>query len=667
MKLNLSTRIALFVGLNVLLVSSILGIVSLRYSNQEILKQEKENMLTYADQAAKNIEANIMIRLEKLNEVAIDDQIKSMVWETQKEVLADSVDRLGYMDLAIVKPDGTAQYVKSGETAQLNDRTYIQKAFAGEANISDVIISKVTNSPVIMDAAPIIDNGQVIGVIIGRRDGTALNKITDDMGIGKRGYTFILGSDSTFYAHPNRDLVLNQVNVFDDIKNDGALKPFGLELEKLGLGKIGIVSYFFENDTRMTALTPIPNTSWTLGVGNYEGDVLEGINHLRSIIIIASLLVTVGGIIGGLLVGKYIANPIKEIVHKVEKISDYDLSADVNNKKLKIYNRSDEIGTIANAVEAMRENITLLIKSVSTTSSEVALSAQKLTSTSQEVAVAANEVAKTIEEIATGAGDQAKETEQGATSISVLSQLITEDLHHMNELNHSANEVDRLKNEGVIALKDLIDKTDKSIKAAQEVNKVIVETNESSSKIDRASQMIKSISDQTNLLALNAAIEAARAGESGRGFAVVAEEIRKLAEQSNNFTDEIALVVQELGVKTSQSVKTIKEVGNIVASQSLSVENTNKKFLGISDAIEHMKSILDILNDSTKKMENKKEEIVGTIENLSAISEENAAGTQQASASVEEQTAAMEEIASASNTLSKLAKELNQVISKFNY
>lgn len=667
MKLNLSTRIALFVGLNVLLVSSILGIIATKYSSEEVLIQEKNNLMDYAEQAVRNIEDNIVLRLEKLHEVAMSDSVKTMDWEIQKASLINNVDRMGYLDLAVVSPDGNARYIKSGETANLGDRAYIKKALAGEANMSDVLISKVTNSPVVMDAVPIIDDGKIVGVLIGRRDGTALNDITDDMGIGERGYAFILGGDSTFYAHPNRDLVLNQVNVMTEVENNGSLKPFGVKLKELGLATAGIIDYHYENDVRLTALIPIPNTNWTLGIGNYESDVLEGINHLRNIILIASVAVVIIGAIGGLLLGKYIAKPIKEIVMSVEKVSNYDLTPDINNKKTNIYNRSDEIGIIANAVESMRDSITSLIKSVSETSSEVTIAAQKLTSTSQQVAVAANEVAKTIEEIAIGANDQAKETEQGATNISVLSQLINEDLEHMNELNTSADEVDRLKDEGVIALKDLIDKTDRSSKAAQDVTKIIIETNESSSKIERASQMIKSISDQTNLLALNAAIEAARAGESGRGFAVVAEEIRKLAEQSNEFTDEIAAVVQELGIKTNQSVKTINEVGEIVASQSLSVKNTNTKFMGISDAIEKMKHLLDVLNDSTKEMDHKKEEIIGTIENLSAISEENAAGTQEAAASVEEQTASMEEVAAASNRLAKLADELNQAIARFKY
>ena len=214
-------------------------------------------------------------------------------------------------------------------------------------------------------------------------------------------------------------------------------------------------------------------------------------------------------------------------------------------------------------------------------------------------------------------------------------------------------------------MNDLVEKTEASNKSSKEIYNVVLNTSNSAKKIENASQMIRSIAEQTNLLALNAAIEAARAGEAGRGFAVVADEIRKLAEDSNKFTKEIEEIVAELIDKTNSAVTTMKEAAALTAAQTEGVEVTKNKFEGIAGAIEKTREALDMLNKTGEAMNRKKDEIIDIIQSLSALSEENAAGTEQASASVEEQTSSMVEIAGASEELAKLAEEMQKSISKF--
>lgn len=210
-----------------------------------------------------------------------------------------------------------------------------------------------------------------------------------------------------------------------------------------------------------------------------------------------------------------------------------------------------------------------------------------------------------------------------------------------------------------------VEKTQNNSRSSKEVYDIIVETNESAQQIARASAMIQKIADQTNLLALNAAVEAARAGDSGRGFAVVADEIGKLAEQSRQFTGEINTIIQELTTKTATGVETMSILEQIVVSQSESVEMTNNKFDGITEAIDEMQKIIDRVSESSDEMAEDQAEIITLIEQLSAISEENAAGTEEASASVEEQTASMEEIAHSSEELAKIAEDLSRRVAQF--
>ncbi len=130
--------------------------------------------------------------------------------------------------------DGTTLYA-DGSEANLGDRAYVQKAFSGQVNVSDVIVSRVTNSTVLMYAAPIYDySGNIGGVLIARRPGDILSDITDQMGFGEGGFAFILGSDGTFFAQPDREMVLNQVNVVKQIGENGVYKELGEEFLRLG-------------------------------------------------------------------------------------------------------------------------------------------------------------------------------------------------------------------------------------------------------------------------------------------------------------------------------------------------------------------------------------------------------------------------------------------------
>ncbi|MDS0526670.1 methyl-accepting chemotaxis protein [Clostridium sp. SHJSY1] len=360
----------------------------------------------------------------------------------------------------------------------------------------------------------------------------------------------------------------------------------------------------------------------------------------------------------------YAIKSINKLKELLGIISFGDFTKEVPDELLK---KTDEFGEISKSIDVMRSSIKEIVSKTGNISDKVAASSEELTANTKQVSNSVNEVSRTIDDIAKGAINQATQTELGATNISHLGDYILETQKVIDDLNIVSNEVGKYKEEGIIVLNYLVEKTNKTFEATTEIKNVISETNISTEKIQDASKMIKSIADQTNLLALNAAIEAARAGESGKGFAIVADEIRKLAEESNRFTDEISKIIQDLISKTSKSVSEMVIVGTIVQEQTLGVKETKNKFEDISNAIDKMKFQINSLNESSTSMIKQKEKMINVIENLSAISEENAAGTEETAASVTEQTKSVYEIAESSQALAELAKELKDSISKFKY
>ncbi len=381
-----------------------------------------------------------------------------------------------------------------------------------------------------------------------------------------------------------------------------------------------------------------------------------------------SIAVTTGVIVVGVILSLLIAFAIVYTIDHQLRLMQEGIRQDeygrVSIKPIEVVNK-DELGRLALALNILTTQVRAFIEQTHGSAEDMSKASVDLTENSQLTAEAANEISKAIEEIARGAADQARETERGAVEINSLAEALQQNIGQMQTLNLATQTVDTLKAEGMAIMQDLVVKSHASGKAIKDISKVIQETDESATKIEAASQMIKNIADQTNLLALNAAIEAARAGDAGRGFAVVAEEIRKLAEQSTSFTDEIGNIVSELGGKTEIAVNTMQSVAKIIEEQSQGVEKTNEKYEGISHAIDTVKGELSAMNHSLKEMEAKNVAMIDTLSNLSAISEENAAGAQQSTASIEEQTASMSELAEATGRLASLAKSLEEAIGGF--
>ena len=495
-------------------------------------------------------------------------------------------------------------------------------------------------------------------------DGTRPNKSPLDL--GEHGYFVVYGQDGEEIAHPSLE-GQNMWDVKDKSKNEVLLVQETIKKAKDG-GGFTYYDWFLpgsESTGKKIVYNKLdPNWGWVVTAGSYEMDFNRGaVNVLKytSMWILVSILIASAVIY---YFSNIMGKALEEVAKRADKISNLDVSEDISDNLLK---REDEIGMLAVSFQRIIDNLRTFAVQIGDSSNMLSKSSQELAVSSGESAAASEEVARAIEDIAKGATEQAMDTEVGANHINNLGSLVEKNEEYLNKLNDSTKDADKLKNEGLMIIEDLVKATESSNNATKEIRDIIISTNESAERIENASNMIRNIAEQTNLLALNAAIEAARAGEAGRGFAVVADEIRKLAEESNKFTEDITAVVTDLSNKTNHAVTTMEEVTSITELQNKNVADTNDKFIGIANSIENMGSVISMINESGKQMIEKKDMIVEIIQNLSAISEENAAGTEEASASVEEQTATIAEIANASESLGQLATDLQEGISKFKY
>lgn len=664
--MKLSTKIVLYVGISIIIIVLGLGGLASYISSQELLDRVEADLMQLGNEDSKLIDLEVRSKIQILQEVANKAEVKSMNWNTQKAALKEDVERLGYLDLAILQPSGEANYVISGDKSNLGDREYAAKALKGEGNVSDVQISKLTSKAELMYAVPITNDGKVIGALVGRTDGNSLSDFTNKIKYSENDYAFIIGKDSTFYAYPKKEYVLEQINILEEGEKGGIYTDFANQIKKIDLEKQSTIEYSFIGIKYITTLTPIKSTGWLLCTTVNKQVIFDSLIKLTSYIFIISLVFIVLGIIISLFLSLSITKPIVKISNKLNDLAAYDFTTYNNEIEIHI-NRKDEIGLITRSLKVTQDNLVNLIRSISESSDKVANSSNEVNKTTQNIVAMAEQTAVSVDEIAKGAYEQAKDTEQGSSYMNSLSEIIIEDSKNRDLLNETANNVDKMKDEGTRTVEDLQDKNLITINATTEINKVISETQQSSEKIKLASQMIEQISQQTNLLSLNASIEAARAGEAGKGFAVVADEIGKLADQSNRFTHQINNDIKDLTQKINFAVETIEEMSKTIHDQTNIVGQTKDKFDGIANALGQMRQVILALNSSGKEIEDRKNEMINILANLSAISEENAAATEETLATVESQHTSMGQIADESKELAVLAKDIQTNLSKFKF
>jgi len=658
---SIKTKLIISFSILIVLVSVGLGLFALQSSSNAIKSEAEKGLQSIAYEGARFTESKITMQEEVLAMLAGTQVMQSMDWELQQPELKRQMTRTDFLAMAVVYPDGTAFY-NDGTTKDLGDRDYVKKAFAGEANTSDLIVSAVTKELVLMYAVPIERYGEVSGVLLARMDGDALSRISDNVGFGEQGYGYIINNSGTVVGHPDREKVFGQFNPIAEVQKDPTLKSVAALITKILSKKAGVEEYSFGGKNLYAGYSPIENTNWTLVITADEKEVLGAIPKLRTSMMLLTLLILIISIVMTYIVGNSIAKPIIKIVQHAKKIAELDLTQEVPKDLL---NKKDEIGTLAKALQSIVDSLKNIMGEISRSSEQMASSAEEMTATAEQSATASEEVAKTVEEITKGASDQAQNTEEGSAKAILLGETIEKDLSYTQDLKEASQKVSVVVNEGLKEIENLTKISDESRKATYEVQQGIIKTNDSVNKIGQASSVIGFIAGQTNLLALNAAIEAARAGEAGRGFAVVAEEIRKLAEQSNLSTKTIDEVVKELQMNSKASVEIMGNVAAILKEQQESVEASRNKYMTISEAMKETEEAVKQLNVSGEEMEKMKDDILSTLGSLSAIAEKNSVATQEVSASIQEQTAAAEEISGASEGLSELAQDLQEVIGRF--
>lgn len=655
--------IAIFTSL-IICISLLFTVASIYRASKGLKVEAREGIRELTNEGVDVVRARLDVYEKELSVIANDKDIKTMNWDIQKVELADFQSISSFLDTSIADETGFSNVI-TGVTIDISEREYFKRVLGGQTTTSDLLVNHSTNELSIIHAAPIYNNNnnKVVGAVTGRSDASFLSSIVNDIQYGdNEGLCYMINDKGNVVAYKDVDRVIEGWNAIEKAEEMDFLIELKELTEKMITTESGVDTYKIDGEEFYVAFKKIPDTPWTL-VLEVERDVaLHQVDLLRRDLSILGIFIVIVSIGITYLVGYNYTKPILELVSYGDKLSNYDLQENVSKSIVK---RKDEIGKLGQSLESIKLNLNSLVVEMNNSANQMAASSEESTATIEETSSTAEEISKSIEEVAIGASKQAQEVEEISSEVLRLDEYIKESVGVVNEFGQSKQVINNLVKEGLVEIEKLNQISNETDRASIEIEKVILETDESTKKIERVIEFIKSIADQTNLLALNAAIEAARAGESGRGFAVVAEEIRKLASESGESTEHIEEIVKDLRNHSIGAVDNIKRVREIIVEQNKSVESGKNKYLEIQSSVIESDEILQKLMDGSRNLNNIGMILANTIEELSAIAEETSASSEEVTAAIEEQTASMEEIAKVSEELASLAQYINNMIAVF--
>jgi methyl-accepting chemotaxis protein len=390
-----------------------------------------------------------------------------------------------------------------------------------------------------------------------------------------------------------------------------------------------------------------------------QANILEQVNGIK---LVTSILVIISCIIA-VFIGIFISSGIQKTIHYFNKelkaVADGNLTVKLN------VNRKDEFAALSVGINDMIDKMRESIVKVKDQSGSVTNSSEQVMNASKVFTSSTQGIFESIKEIQTGVAQQAEDAENCLHQMDSLSEKIQVVSGKTEEISEIASETKDSVTVGINSIGTLNEKANETSKITEEIIDHIQVLEEKSKSIGQIVGTINDIASQTTLLSLNASIEAARAGVYGRGFAVVAAEIGKLSEQSVRAVKEIENIIKEIQSQTKSAVVIVNKADKVVTEQEEAVKDTEHSFQQLYGNVEKLINNVGMITDSIDNIDSARVGTLSAIENISAVSQQTAAGAITVYNSTNEQMDVVQSLSKLSVELSDNAQTLDNVVQQF--
>lgn len=490
------------------------------------------------------------------------------------------------------------------------------------------------------------------------QDGT--RPVNKNIELGENGYAFIMDDQAVLLAHPN----IEGESLMETTDVNGV--PIGKEfLKKAPNGGFTYYDWPLVDDpdkiaTKVTYTYKEPTWGWIIAAGSYIQDYQGNTGNILKV-----LIITIGSflIIGSLLAyffAESLTRPIKWITTQISKVAEGDLTIE----KISIRSK-DEVAQLAKYFNHMVDSLREIVRTVRSSAIDLAANSEQLAASAEQVNAGINEIAKSTGMVAENAEEGNRSSIEAAQVLLELSSLIQIAQQKANSTVESSNITLKSAQIGKERAEETIKCMDEIKEKTIQTENLIYELNKYSDEIKTVTDTITQIAEQTNLLALNAAIEAARAGESGKGFAIVAEEVRKLADESNQGARKVYDIMLKITENTEKAVKVTQESREEVEEGEASVNQSNEALKQILEAVQQTVNHINEIKEVTQSEVATSEKIIGLINTMGDIVDKTAKSAVDVSAATQEASASMDVVSQSAEETSAMSTQLQTVVEKF--
>ena len=390
-------------------------------------------------------------------------------------------------------------------------------------------------------------------------------------------------------------------------------------------------------------------------LANHENDIAFGYRLLLSISVILMVLI----LFFGIQAIRSINKPTRELKQLFKLVQHGDLT------KFATYTARDELGETTKYYNLMIAEMKELLKTVRKNTESATEANTELQSNSEQITTGAVRIATNSDVMTSSLQYATAQLSDNASSVQQVAAGIDQMSQRMQQIDHYVQEtVTKAVDGETIVAQNLVQMQDVEL-AMKNASTTIIQLNEQSQHVSQAVTMIHALADQTNLLALNASIEAARAGDHGKGFAVVAQEVRKLAEQSQQFTKSIASIVSEIQQGTIKATTTMEQAMQRVDVGVVTTQQSASQFRGITEQVQQISPQMEQVSSIMNEMADHTHDVAQSSLELSNRSEENLASMQQIQEQIALQKQSTREIHEDIQSIAKNMRSLTHAVKRF--